>query len=346
MKKIGILTPFHHNYGGGEVFLKNLAEYCNRNDYKFSVIIFSSDTTVYTRDMVVIPQINSYHLFIKNFANVCKIIEKEKLDYLVLNDFFVSQFAFLFRLRFKRVYSLLHGEITYCKTKNIILRSLLIYTRALSINLFCKKIFTVNKTNLNFFYKKKIVYIGNFFSFKNKIFKKEKKYFDFIYVGRFTKVKNIFYMINIFNEFCKRYDKHAKLLMIGTGELFDEAKLYIKKLSLNSNIILKGNIEHDQLIYWYLKSRCLLLFSLSEGLPTVVLEALFCGVPCVVSRVGCNEEIIKNDVNGYCFELGLEHELIIHKMRKCLTEINANNCIATSEKYHISTFWKNFSALF
>jgi len=47
-----------------------------------------------------------------------------------------------------------------------------------------------------------------------------------------------------------------------------------------------------------LKSDILILTSVEEGMPTVIIEALALGKPVIVTRVGGIPEIIKNEFNG------------------------------------------------
>lgn len=49
--------------------------------------------------------------------------------------------------------------------------------------------------------------------------------------------------------------------------------------------------------------------SANEGLSNAILEYMTHGVPCIVSRVGGNPELIEHDVNGYLFELDDEKDL-------------------------------------
>jgi glycosyltransferase involved in cell wall biosynthesis len=49
--------------------------------------------------------------------------------------------------------------------------------------------------------------------------------------------------------------------------------------------------------------------SANEGLSNAIMEYMACGVPCVVSKAGGNEELIENGVNGLTFELDNDREL-------------------------------------
>ncbi len=61
---------------------------------------------------------------------------------------------------------------------------------------------------------------------------------------------------------------------------------------------------HRDLRPYYRGADLLVLPSRTEGLPTVLLEAMACGVPCVATRVGGVPEVITDGVDGWLVEAG------------------------------------------
>jgi glycosyltransferase involved in cell wall biosynthesis len=55
---------------------------------------------------------------------------------------------------------------------------------------------------------------------------------------------------------------------------------------------------------WYQSADVLVLPSLKEGLPNVVLEAMACGLPCVAARASGSRELIVQGRTGYTYEHG------------------------------------------
>ena len=114
------------------------------------------------------------------------------------------------------------------------------------------------------------------------------------YSGRVIKLKNIESIIKALN---KIKDENIILLITGGGE---EEK-NIKKLAknLNVNVIITGFIEDQyELFKHYYLSDVFILPSISEAWGLVVNEAMFAGLPILVSEIcGCSLDFI--DGNGY-----------------------------------------------
>lgn len=117
---------------------------------------------------------------------------------------------------------------------------------------------------------------------------------NFIYVGRLSPEKNLYFLITVFNKLSQ-----FKLNIIGSGP--QEADL--KSIS-GSNIVFLGSIPNDELKKYYMENDVLILPSRSEPWGLVVEEAFNNGIPVIVSnKVGCSSEIVKNDKNGLIFNL-------------------------------------------
>lgn len=101
-----------------------------------------------------------------------------------------------------------------------------------------------------------------------------------INIGRFTIQKNQFFLIDIMKLV---RGKNVLLLIIGDGELYDEFQQRVRKERLEENIHCLG-LRSD--VAQLLKlSDCLLLPSIYEGLPVVVVEAQAVGCRCLLSDV-------------------------------------------------------------
>lgn len=100
------------------------------------------------------------------------------------------------------------------------------------------------------------------------------------HVGRFNVQKNHEYLVHVFEELYKN-NKNTYLVLIGTGEKIDEIKNLVKKSTIRDNVIFTGVIDN---VADYLSAfDVMVLPSLYEGLPMVVIEWQIAGLPCIVS---------------------------------------------------------------
>lgn len=115
------------------------------------------------------------------------------------------------------------------------------------------------------------------------------------HVGRFIHQKNHYFVIDIFNEIYKN-NKKAVLMLVGDGELFQEIKMRIQELGLESAVIFTGN--RDDVAELYQAMDIFILPSFYEGLGMVAVEAQISGLPVLCSEYVPEEaKICDNFVN-------------------------------------------------
>lgn len=101
------------------------------------------------------------------------------------------------------------------------------------------------------------------------------------HVGRFMTQKNHTFLVDIFNEVCKKRTD-AVLLLLGDGPLMAKTKYKINELSISDKVIFTGNLSNPEI--YYNAMDCFVLPSLYEGLGIVCIEAQVNGLPCIVSN--------------------------------------------------------------
>jgi glycosyltransferase involved in cell wall biosynthesis len=111
------------------------------------------------------------------------------------------------------------------------------------------------------------------------------------YVGRFSPEKRV----PIIVEALAGAPRHFKALLVGWGR----QRPYLME---HANRSIPGRYAfvtaHDYLGDYYQAMDALCLVSDQEGFPLVMLEAMLCGVPLIVTSVGCVPEVITDRVNG------------------------------------------------
>lgn len=117
--------------------------------------------------------------------------------------------------------------------------------------------------------------------------------FVLLSVGELNKNKNHEVIIKAIG---KLSDSNIKYLIVGSGHLDKYLKKLIFKLELQDNVKLLG-FRSD--IPYLLKCSDLYVFpSKREGLSVALMEAMAAGLPCIVSNIRGNSDLIKIDKGG------------------------------------------------
>jgi len=104
----------------------------------------------------------------------------------------------------------------------------------------------------------------------------KKDFFVFITVSRLVKLKNIPLLIKAFNQIDR---PHAKLLIIGDGEMKPAIKKLVKQYNLTEKIQLCGFVVDPR--QYMAKADCFVLASNEEGFGQVITEAMSIGLPVI-----------------------------------------------------------------
>lgn len=118
----------------------------------------------------------------------------------------------------------------------------------------------------------------------------------FLSVGELITRKNHEIAIRAFAEMNM---DNAYYLICGIGELEDYLSELIKELGMESKIKLLGyRLDVKEIM----KASDVYLFpSFQEGLPVALMEAMSAGLPCIVSRIRGNVDLIEDDNGGLFF---------------------------------------------
>lgn len=118
-----------------------------------------------------------------------------------------------------------------------------------------------------------------------------------LFAGRIEKIKNLDFLVNSFKIFTNQISK-SKLVIIGRGSETKHFEALVKKLELEKEVIFMGEVNPKNMPEIYNCADVFALSSYSESSPTVVREALACGIPIVTTNVGDVKEIIVNSFLG------------------------------------------------
>jgi glycosyltransferase involved in cell wall biosynthesis len=90
----------------------------------------------------------------------------------------------------------------------------------------------------------------------------------------------------------------ALLYLVGDGVLKKELVAVANRLGIIRRCVFVGTRPHEEILLWLGAADCLVLPSLSEGIPNVLREAMICRVPVIATPVGGVPEIIKHQQTG------------------------------------------------
>jgi glycosyltransferase involved in cell wall biosynthesis len=116
--------------------------------------------------------------------------------------------------------------------------------------------------------------------------------FKYLYVGRLIDIKNIEMLIDVFNQ-------NGKLLtIVGNGDM----EVFLKSKA-KSNISFLGFVENENIYSVYQDHNIFILPSKIEPWGLVVEEAIYNGLPVIVSnKVGCNIDMVQVPKTGLIFQ--------------------------------------------
>jgi glycosyltransferase involved in cell wall biosynthesis len=83
------------------------------------------------------------------------------------------------------------------------------------------------------------------------------------------------------------------------GPFLQKLKKEVQRMDLQDKIVFLGYIDKNMLVQTYQNATIQVVPSHYEGLPTVILEGMSCGLPLVATDIGGNNEVISSGSNGF-----------------------------------------------
>ena len=186
--------------------------------------------------------------------------------------------------------------------KRLILGSSLIFSINEDCRNFCERILLSDDQ------RKKIIDISHYvdFDYLYDLFKRtvpvpKSAQTKLVYWGRLAKVKGLELMIESVNHLIKK-GMSVELLIIGDGPERERLLKKVEELGIKTQVEFLGRRNIQEIAALCKNADLFLMSSLSEGVPTALLEALTFGLPVVATSVGAIPALVKNGINGYLVE--------------------------------------------
>lgn len=299
------------NVGGAETFIMNVYRNIDRDKVQFDFVIHTKEKCDYEDEILSlggkifrIEQLSKHPL--KNMFQLRKILKENKSVYRIIHRHTDSSIVFTDLLVAKLVgiknrYAHSHSN------KSVKGNKLHKLFRPLLNILATRKFACSEDASLWTFGKKgakntEVLYNGidfNKFLFKTKIREKirtrERCNNNIVigHVGRFEKVKNHRFIVNMFKKLLNKNNNY-ELWLIGDGTLREEIEQLVISLDLKEKVKFFG-LRKD--IGDLLQAVDIFVFpSIYEGLGISLIEAQISGLPCIVSNAIQDEAIITDNV--------------------------------------------------
>ena len=155
------------------------------------------------------------------------------------------------------------------------------------------------------------------------------KKYNLVSIGRLSQEKGFSDLIDLFSMLYQSNQKY-KLKIVGDGEQKEFLKEKIKDSGLENSIELCGYKNSYEINEILLNSSIYLMTSHTESFGIVLIEAMRCGVPCIIfdsARGAC--EIVKNNYNGFIIKKRnmkkyVDSIIRLSNNRKLLKEMSSN----------------------
>ena len=160
-----------------------------------------------------------------------------------------------------------------------------------------------------------------------------------LYVGMLTKRKGIDIVIKVSEKLLKQ-GHNIKTILVGDN--YENINYQAEVSPKDKDKILFAGGRKDRIQFMHL-ANVLLLPSLGEGLPGVVMEAMATNLPVIATREGCTPDLIENNKQG--FLISKEREIYDYMNKVKLVITHEKKCKQGQKK--ISLFsWDSISLLY
>lgn len=310
--------------GGVETVLKNILKYIEIENFKIKVILFDEFEDDDLNKIFIEKNIKIINYKIKNFNienplnylvqtfqilylyfKMGKDVNKESI--LINMNIMNFQQNLLFKLlKNKKKIGWLHCDLTqYVNSFHYKLRKIFWkeYKKIIIVSKEALDVFSIHNKEL----KNKAHYIPNFVD-RKEIEEKSNEKFNlnesyFLFVGRLSSEKNLEVLI----ESYKQADVSEKLYLIGDGPEKKKLKEMVIEKKVEEKIKFIGH--QDNPYKWMKNAKALILTSKMEGLPMVLIEALFCNTLLISSDCKSGPKEILGNKYGILFPVGKIEDL-------------------------------------
>jgi asparagine synthase (glutamine-hydrolysing) len=332
--------------GGAERVVLDICKNLNRNLFECTVIGVSAQNSMLERFRL--NKISTFSLnykktvnkFFNSLIEINRHIKNNEVQVIhahMFHTLIIASLIKIFNTKIKVIFTP-HNSFYKMRLRSIIIWFLRPFRNADTV---------FSKNAITFFHKKNPfiipngVNIADYVKF-NKKTTKTNKIFTFIIIGRLESMKNHRFLIN---EVSKLENYEFVLNIVGSGILEDSLKKQVSSLKLEHKIKFLGSRDDVPLLLS--QSDCLLLPSLWEAFPIVILEAAASKIPIISTPVGSVTSLLNSEM-GFVVQLEDFADKMLEVMKN---PIDANKKSIklfnkVSSEYQISNLVKKYESIY
>lgn len=169
----------------------------------------------------------------------------------------------------------------------------------------------------------------------------------FIYVARLIPLKNHKFLIDVL----KNTSDDVEFIFVGLEDKNQTIREYAKQCCVSDRIDFKGLVPREDVYQLLNKADVYISSSTLEGLPVSVLEAMYCGLPCILSNIPQHREIQSSGegvvlLNFNTFDWAQSINKFVNLPKKELKEIGQKNREYVTERLSLSKMHFNYDSVY
>ena len=123
-------------------------------------------------------------------------------------------------------------------------------------------------------------------------------------VGRLMPRKGYQFVIQALKNVKAKTKNKFIFTIVGGGDYLTELKELARRNNVNKLVKFTGQIDYSEIKKLLSTSDIFVHPSMAEGMPLSLLEAISSGLPSISTKIAGNEDLVKNNKNGFLLEVG------------------------------------------